>query len=72
MEYRKLDKVQVKELKLDSEETTQIIIHVNFSNYHPDTVGKVRVDYLHKIQKTIESGIARADMVMESAAKGKI
>ena len=33
-----------------------------------DTVGRVRADYLHKIQKATESAISRADMVFGSAA----
>jgi type II restriction/modification system DNA methylase subunit YeeA len=35
--------------------------------YNQDTVGRVRVDYLHNTQKAIESAISRADMVIESA-----
>lgn len=35
--------------------------------YNQDTVGRVRVDYLHRIQKAIESAISRADMVIEGS-----
>lgn len=36
--------------------------------YNEDTVGRVRADYLHKIQAAIENAIAHCDVVFESNA----
>lgn len=35
--------------------------------YNEDTVARVRTDYLHKVQKAIESAIESADIIMDSA-----
>ena len=36
--------------------------------YDPDTVGRVRTDYLHKLQAALEDGISRAETILQNGS----
>lgn len=39
--------------------------------YTPDTIGKIRVDYLHRMQRTYESEINRMQDVMDNSTNSR-